>query len=169
MTAGVGAALAFAMVAAGPASAATAPAQPQSFVLYSAGPGFDNVNTVIAIGPISGVGVEQIIDDRSTEDSQDFTARWVFPAGAVTVEVRGSQITTFDPTSCAGAIAGTLQWTVTGGTDAYAGAAGTGTGQFSDRFVVQRTASGCDTDQAVINVFVARMSGSAAVAGALAA
>lgn len=169
IAAGIAAAMALAAAVAAPASASPAPARSQTFIVYGAGTSFDTPSTIIAIGPVSGVGREEIVDDRSGEDTQDFTTRWIFPTGSVTLEVRGTTTTTFDPTSCAGVVTGTIEWTITGGTGAYAGATGGGSGTLVNRFVTQREPGGCSHDDAVFTVFVGRLSGEAAVPGALAA
>ena len=135
----------------------------QRFVLHSAGSTFDLQNKVVASGAISGLGYERVVDDRSDKDHQDFTTEYVFPRGTITAEIRGSETTDVNPVSCAGTVKGTIHWTITGGTEAYAGAHGSGTGSYVDRFVLERGPDGCQEDQPVANVFTARLGGTASV------
>jgi hypothetical protein len=156
------AALAVAVVGTGSAWALSQP-ENQRFVLHSAGSTFDLQNEVVASGPISGVGYERLVDDRSDKDHQDFTTEYVFPQGTITAEIRGSETTDFNAVSCAATIKGTIHWTITSGTEAYAGASGSGTGSFVDRFLLERGPDGCQEDQPVVNVFTARLGGRASV------
>lgn len=133
----------------------------QRFVLHGAGSTFETQNTVVASGPISGVGYERIVDDRSDQNHQDFTDELVFPQGTVTMEVRGSATTDFNAASCTGTIKGTIHWTITGGSGAYAGTSGNGSGSYVDRFVVKKGPEGCQEDEAVVTVFTARLLGTA--------
>ena len=135
----------------------------QRFVLHSAGSTFDLQNQVVASGPISGVGYERLLDDRSDKDHQDFTTEYVFPQGTVTAEVRGNETTNFNALSCAATIKGSVHWTITGGTEAYAGASGSGSGSFVNRFVLERGPDGCQEDAPVVSVFSARLAGTASV------
>lgn len=135
----------------------------QRFVLDSAGSTFDLQNKVVASGPISGVGYERLGEDRSDKDHQDFTTEYVFPQGTITAEISGSETTDMNPVSCAATIKGTIHWRITNGTEAYAGARGSGTGRFVSRFVLERGPDGCQEDQPVVNVFTARLGGTASV------
>jgi hypothetical protein len=164
---GIGAAMTLALVAAGPASASGGvPAGRQAFIVYSAGSSGDDGNTVIGMGPVSGFGRERVLVDHSDETTQDFTTEYDFPAGTVALAIYGPTTSTLDPRSCAGSITGSLRWTITGGTGAYAGASGSGTGTFVDRFVAEQGPDGCSHDEPAVNVFLARLSGSTMLARA---
>lgn len=158
MKAIAGATVALAVAGTGWAAWAASDSGHQRFFLHGEGASFDLLNQVVASGPISGVGQEQVVEDHSEEGHQNFTAEWAFPKGTISVEIQGTETTDFNPVSCAGAIKGHLHWTITGGSDAYAGASGSGSGTYVERFVVDRGPDGCLTDQAVSNVFTGRLS-----------
>ena len=64
------------------------------------------------------------------------------------MEVRGQSTLVFDPTTCAGSQTGSITWTITGGTGAYANASGSGSGTYTGRFVVKRGADACLENEA---------------------
>lgn len=163
VVAAIAGAVGLATVASGAAWALTRPAGSQTFVLYNSGSTFGGENTVVASGPITGIGTERILADNSSQGTQEFTNQLVFPDGTVTMDVHGSDTTTVDPRTCAGNQTGHVTWTITGGTGAYAGATGSGTGRYTDRFVLQRDANGCNEDTPVAQVFVAHERGTADV------
>ena len=163
VVAAIAGAVGLATVTSGAAWASTRPARPQTFVLYNAGSTFGGENTVVASGAISGIGTERILTDNSSQGTQEFTSELVFPDGTVTMDVHGSDTTTVDPRTCAGNVTGHVTWTITGGTGAYDGATGSGTGRYTDRFVLQRDANGCKEDAPVAQVFEAHERGTANV------
>lgn len=140
---------------------------PQTFVLYGAGSSFDHPISVFAAGPISGVGSFEIVDERSSEQGDDFTAELVFPGrGTVAIEVRGQSTIMLNPTTCAGSQIGQIRWTITGGTGDFETASGNGTGTYTGRFVVERGPNGCLENDPVVSIFVARLSGTASLPAA---
>ena len=141
---------------------ASSPSGPQRFFLYGAGSTFDLDYKVVATGTISGVGEMRIIEDNSDDNHQDFTAELVFPNGSLTLEFSGPSTVDVNPAACAGTLRGPLQWTITGGTGAYAGATGSGSGSFVERFVVERGANGCQEDDAIAVVLTSHLSGAVA-------
>jgi hypothetical protein len=89
----------------------------QHFVAVGDGNG---AATVTAVGPISAVGKDVVIDD--THD------RFVFPKGSVRVHhVRATDHSSFDPTTCTFTYTEVGSYTVSGGRGAYATAHGSGT------------------------------------------
>ena len=170
LTALIGAVMALALIAPPSASASIVRSRTQTFVLYGAGSTFDHPISVFAVGPISGVGSFEIVDERSGPEGDDFTAELVFPGrGTVTMEVRGQSSITLNPITCAGSQTGQVRWTITGGTGQFENASGSGTGAYTGRFVVERGATGCVEDDPVVSVFVARLRGTASVSPATAA
>ncbi len=166
----VGAVLAFALAASAPASALAARSARQTFLLYGAGSTFHHPISVFAAGPIFGVGSFEIVDERSGEHGEDFTAQLVFPGrGTVAMEVRGRSAITFDPVACVGSQTSSFRWTITGGTEEFENAGGSGTGSYNARFVVERGPSGCLENDASVSVFVARLTGTASLSAAQAA
>ncbi len=164
------AALAGALVAAAPASATSTRSGRQMFVLHGTGSTFDHPISVTATGPISGAGSFEIVDERSGEQGDDFTAELTFPGrGSVTMEVRGRSTITFNQRTCAGSQTGEIRWTITGGTGAYANAGGGGTGRYTGRFVVERGPNGCLEHDPVVSVFVGRLQGAASTSAGRAA
>ena len=167
VTALIASAIALTLLVAGPASALSERSRTQRFVLYGVGSTFDHPISVLAAGPISGVGSFEIVDERSGPDGDDFTAELVFPGrGTVTMEVRGQSSITLDPRTCAGSQTGQVHWTITGGTGEFETAIGSGSGTYTGRFLVERGASGCIEDDPVVSVFVARLTGTASLSSA---
>lgn len=159
-----------ALMAPASASGSTERRQSQMFVLHGAGSTFDHPISVVATGPISGVGSFEIVDDRSGPEGDDFTAELVFPgSGTVIMEVLGQSSITFNGASCAGSQTGQFRWTITDGSGDFENASGSGTGTFTGRFVVRRGETGCVEDEPVVSVFVARLRGTASPSAAAAA
>ena len=160
----IAAAVTLALVAPGPASASSERSGRQTFILYGAGSTFNHPISVFAAGPISGAGSFEIVDERSSEQGDDFTAELVFPGrGTVTIEVRGQSTITFNPRTCAGSQTGNIRWTITGGTGAYTSASGSGTGTYTGSFVVRRGPNGCLENEAAVSVFRGRLTGTAII------
>ncbi len=153
-----------ALVGPGPASASSGRAPAQTFVLYGQGSSFHHPISVFAAGPILGAGSFEIGPERSSEGRDDFTATLAFPGrGTVTTEVLGQNTLAFDPTTCRGSQTSSFHWVITGGTGEFENASGSGTGTYTGRFLVERGPNGCVEDEAVISVFLARLSGTASV------
>jgi hypothetical protein len=125
---------------AGPAAAATGS---QTFTIIAQ----DNGGTVIASGPISGVG-----QDIETSDTTD---QFVFPQGTLNIDhPTTSEDDTFNPVSCIGraTFAGTYTFTGTGG---LAGATGSGTYTGRAIFIADRNPDGtCSEDTGTSFAFV---------------
>jgi len=135
---------------------------PERIFIYGVGSTFDLNYKVVASGPVSGVGEMTIVEETSDDSHQDFTAELVFPNGSITIRVTGPSTINVNPAACAGSLRGTLQWTITGGTGAYEGASGSGTGAFAEWFVVERGPEGCSEGDAVAVVLTSHLSGTVA-------
>jgi hypothetical protein len=123
--------------------AALAQTGPQSFVLYQ-GPDDENFS-VYASGPISGVGIDYLLDEGV--DPSGRTQRMtetVFPGGSTfnTLTVQENSLA-FDPRTCVARITGRSHLDITGGSGAYEGVAGTGEVTFQAISVAERTPTGC--------------------------
>ncbi len=145
---------------AGTASAATGP---QRFLTYQL-PGQQHM-TVIARGPISGVGTDVLL--TQTFDPQTGTLRrttqTTFPQGTTfnTLTV-GRSTNSFDPVACVGRSVGTSHLDITGGTGAFAGASGSGEVVFEAILIHERTPEGCSSAPQR-SYLVARVTGTATV------
>ena len=143
----VGAAVSAATVL-GFSSAAWAATGPQSFFIF----GQDDTATVVASGPISGIG-------QDVEDPNGQTGTFQFPNGSVTADHPAtSDDSSFNPVTCIGTdnFAGT--YSLRSGTGAYSGTTGSGTYSGRAIFIGQRTAQGC-SDEAGTSFFFVRASG----------
>ena len=122
---------------------------PQSFILYG---GFDEEGTIVASGPISGVG-RNIPTGEETETD-------IFPNGSIDLrhpETGGSE--SFDPRTCLGTATFNGTYSIESGTGAYAGATGSGTYQGQAFFLAERTAEGCSEEETAFSFFFVRASG----------
>jgi len=120
---------------------------PQSFILYGS---FDDEATIVASGPISGVG-------RSISTGEE-TETDIFPNGSINLrhpETGGSD--SFDPRTCFGTATFNGTYSIDSGTGAYAGATGTYQGQAF--FLAERTAQGCSQDETAFSFFFVQASG----------
>ncbi len=134
----LGAAFVF-MGLASPAAAQTQ--SNQRFIVFGGGSGADVPFTVIAIGPITGVGTFE-----ETEDPD--IIRFRFPQGTVTLDSpTGDETEEFDERTCVGSFTFMGPFTVVGGTGAFQGVTGSGSVQGQGRFVGERTATGCSEDE----------------------
>lgn len=117
----------------------------QTFFVYAAGPPGAS-RTVVAAGPISGVGSVVI---GSSEPGPGGTTiqhtTWVFPEGSlfVTLTLRFQNI--FDPQLCIQTSNLTGTWQITGGTGRYSGATGSGTISGPNTGYFTRTPEGCSS------------------------
>jgi hypothetical protein len=125
----------------------------QSFVLFGQD---DEPATVVASGPISGVG----------EDFESATAEvgtFVFPEGSITaVHPTTSDESTFNEVACFGTDRFEGTYTLVGGTGDLAGASGSGTYRGRAFFIGRRTAEGC-SDEGATSFFLVRASGTTTV------
>jgi hypothetical protein len=131
--AAVGAVLGVVLGLAGPAGAITGD---QEFVILFD----DEESTVIANGPISGVG-------EDIEDAENQASTFVFPEGDVFLthpETDSSE--DFNEIACVGTFESTGTYDITGGTDEYLGADGSGTYQVHGVFILDRTDEGCSEE-----------------------
>ena len=130
-------------------SVAWAETGPQSFFIFGQD---DAPATVVATGPISGVG-----QDFESQTAEEGT--FEFPNGSVTADHPAtSDESNFNPVTCVGTdnFAGT--YTLRDGTGDYLGASGSGTYSGRAIFIGQRTADGC-SDTGGTSFFFVRASG----------
>ena len=145
---------------AGPAVADTGR---QEIILFS-GPGQEEA-TVIAIGPIFGVGTDVVLNEEFDDEAGTFVSEdeLVFPQGSAFTTFSGTASFDLNPLTCVGQGGGNADFDITGGTGAYQGAAGNGSGTFRFLFVGQRTAEGCVESEDDPGFFFAHLSGTATV------
>ena len=130
-------------------SAAWAATGTQSFFIFGQD---DAPATVVATGPISGVG-----QDFESQEAEEGT--FVFDNGSVTADhPQTSDQANFNPVTCIGTdnFAGT--YTLRDGTGDYLNASGSGTYTGRAIFIGQRTADGC-SDTAGTSFFIVRATG----------
>ena len=118
--------LGVAMSGGGPASAIAATPPPnQSFVGVAHGP--ELTNTVVAVGPFSGVGTNVAVDSTSNPDGTfTDTDRFEFPRGDVIFRITYTERVSTNPLTCVTTIVDQGSYTLVGGTRAFAGIAGEG-------------------------------------------
>ncbi len=130
---------------AGTASAATT--GPQTFFVYAAGPP-DTARTVVASGPITGVGSVVLGQDvAGPGGTRIANTTWVFRDGSLFVTLTYTFQSSFDSRSCVAASHLRGTWRITGGTGRYAGATGSGTFSGPNNAYYTPTASGCSSNQ----------------------
>lgn len=133
----LGAALALVALA-GPAVAQTS--GNQRFIVVGGGTGNPTVR-VIAVGPITAVGV---LEETEDED----IVRFVFPQGTLTLDAPSEEESEeFNERACTGSFTFSGPFQIIGATGAYAGTTGSGTFEGQGRFVGERTATGCSEDE----------------------
>ena len=133
----------------GLSSAAWAVTGPQSFVIVGTD---DNPATVVANGPISGVG-------QDIENPDGETATFDFPNGDVGVDHPAtSDASNFNPVTCIGTDNFAGMYSLRNGTGDYLGVSGSGTYSGRAIFVGRRTANGC-TDEGSTSFFIVRATG----------
>jgi hypothetical protein len=121
----------------------------QTFVVFGAG---DDA-TVVATGPISGVG--QDFESQTEEEST-----FVFPNGSVVADHPStSEEFDFNPVTCLGTAQFAGTYSLRDGTGAYTGASGTGTYSGRAVFLAERTATGCSETETVFDFFFVRATG----------
>lgn len=145
---------------------ATATTARQTFLLTEL-PGEQGI-TVTAIGPIRGIGTDVVLSEEEDDETGAIVARdqFDFSQGSVFVTTHVSPEFEFDPRSCVGRGGGALTYEITGGTGAYEGATGSGTGTFRVISVGGRNPDGsCSPDQEdeVVHVFIVSLTGVATV------
>ena len=124
---------------ASPAAAQTA--GNQRFIVFGSGSGGQESFSVVAIGPITGFGTFEELEDP------DFV-RFRFPQGTITLfSPTADETGDFDERSCTGSFTFTGPVTITEATGAFTGAQGTGTVHGQGYFVGERTAAGCSEDE----------------------
>jgi hypothetical protein len=146
-------------------SAAAATAR-QTFLLTQL-PGEQGI-TVTAIGPIRAVGTDVVLSEEEDEETGVIVARdrFDFAEGSLFVTTYVTPEFEFDPRSCVGRGGGGLTYEITGGTGAYEGATGSGTGTFRVVSVGGRNPDGsCSPDQEdeVVHLFIVTLTGTATV------
>ena len=136
----------------GLSSPAWAVTGPQTFILF--GGGNDDTGTIVASGPISGVGTSIPTGEETETD--------VFPNGSIDLRhpVTGGS-DSFDPRTCFGTATFYGTYEIESGTGAYAGATGTGTGTYQGQafFLTERTAQGCSDEETAFSFFYVRATG----------
>ena len=145
------------------AGAAVADTGHQELILFS-GPGQEEA-TVIAIGPISGVGTDVVLNEEFDDEAGTFVSEdeLVFPQGSAFTTFSGTATFDLDPVTCVGRGGGNADFDIDGGTGEYEGATGSGSGTFQFVFVGERTAEGCVEGEDDPGFFFARLSGTATV------
>ncbi len=125
---------------AGTASAQTG-AGPQRFIVIFSGFGSQESSTVIAVGPITGVGTFEETEDEDV-------VRFVFDRGSITLDApTGDETEEFDEFTCTGSFTFSGPWTIIGGTGAYENATGSGRYAGQGRFIGVREPAGCSEDE----------------------
>jgi len=126
----------------GSAGAASAQAAgEQRFIVIASGSGGEERSTVIAVGPITGVGT---FEETENED----VVRFVFDEGSILLYAPGEEETEeFDEFSCTGSFTFSGPWEIIGGTGAYEDASGSGRFAGQGRFVGVREPQGCSEDE----------------------
>lgn len=124
----------------------------------------DQPTRVAATGPVQGSGTETQTD-QDIPGGEAVTFTWHFAGGTVSGEAVESYSFAPDLTSCTAKSASTGTWRITGGTGAYAGAAGSGTFTSRGSFTGARDPNGaCDPAAAPkTSVSTVRGAGTAAV------
>lgn len=124
---------------AGVASAATS--GQQRFIVIVSSSGGQERSTVIAVGPITGVGTFEETEDEDV-------VRFVFDDGSILLDAPGGDETEeFDEFTCTGSFTFSGPWEIIGGTGAYEDASGSGRFAGQGRFVGVREPQGCSEDE----------------------
>lgn len=135
----------------GLSSPAWAVTGPQTFILFG-GADEDGTGTIVASGPISGVGTSIPTGEETETD--------IFPSGSINLrhpETGGSS--SFDPRTCFGTATFNGTYSIESGTGAYNGATGTGTYEGRAFFLAERTAQGCSDEETAFSFFYVRATG----------
>jgi len=127
-------------ISASPAYAGASSRANEKFTILTVGAG---PGTVVAIGPISGVGTS-VDNRRLLPPGTPFQGTFSFPQGDVftTVSPAGPPMVNFNPTTCVTTIIAPDTFVITGGTMAYAEASGTGVATAYVTLVGGRSADG---------------------------
>lgn len=126
------------------ASAATT--RSQTFSVYAAGPP-DTTRTVVASGPITGIGSVVVGQDvAGPKGTRIANTTWVFDDGSVFVTLTYTFRSSFDSRSCVARSYLRGTWRITGATGQYAGATGSGTFSGPNDGYYTPTASGCSSN-----------------------
>jgi hypothetical protein len=159
------AAIVGALIPAGTAAAATAPApRTESFVMtFQTFNGVDQPTRVSAAGPVQGAGVETQTDvDTPAGETVIFT--WHLRDGDVYLRAEEDYAMSVDLQSCTAKATGTGTWVITGGTGPYTNATGTGTFTDHGSFSGARDHGVCDVSAAPrTSVFTLQGAGTAAL------
>ena len=132
LTAVSGMALLLGMAA--PAAAATTGAQRFTFIYFGDG----NTASVSANGPIKGIGGAVVVTEDGEGNGID---KVTFKQGTYLVDHQDTSSTgTFNETTCVARFSGSGDYTLSGGTGAYAGVTGSGTYSYRGTFFGTRTA-----------------------------
>jgi hypothetical protein len=92
----------------------------EHFVLVQTDPAEDAPQTVYAVGPVSGVAVDNVLSDTRDE--------FAFPDGTITIDhTARHHKENFDTTTCEGTFSESGTYTVVSGTGAYESVRGHGT------------------------------------------
>ncbi len=141
----------------------------QTFVLTQVGD--QPEATVRAAGPIRGVGADIVVNEDFDDEAGTFVSEDIlrFRDGDVFVTFAGQAVFEFDPRTCVGKFSGTATYDITGGTDRYLGASGSGSGTFRGVFVAGRNPDGTcseDEEDERASFFFATLRGTATVPAA---
>jgi hypothetical protein len=129
---------------AAPAAAATTGAQRFTIVFVGEG----DQGTVVASGPVAGVGSEVQISGDDVTGTDVAT----FRNGTVNILHTDTDFDgTFNDRTCIGRFSGSGDYTFVSGTGAYAGVSGSGTYTYRGTFFGHPTATGCSEDGLVVN------------------
>ncbi len=109
--------------------------------------GQDEGGTVVATGPISGVGTDI--------ERPDETGTFVFPQGTVNIDhPQTGGLEDFNEVTCIGRFTFSGTYDITSGSGAYAQANGEGTYTGRGIFIGRRTAQGCAEEGGTVYFFV---------------
>lgn len=149
------------------AQADPAASRPETFVMtFHTFDGIDRTTRVAAVGPVQGAGIETQ-SDLDAPGGEVVTFTWHLAGGDVQLQAVEDYSITFDLVACTAKATGTGTWTITGGTDAYASAEGSGTFTDHGSFTGARDHGVCEGPDSPVpprtSVFTLTGSGTAAL------
>lgn len=142
---------------AGPAAAATGR---QDFRLVQVG-GESAPTRVIATGVVNAVGSDvELTSVDNSDGSSSGTDRFDFANGSLFISHQENGDFSFDPRTCVGRFSFTGTYQITGGTNSYVGATGSGTDTGQGVFLANRNPDGsCSEETEATSVFFASLTG----------